>query len=387
MKKGFKKFFTKKDKSPQKEEAKEQEEAYVKVEGSTLTTLSNTELIDIIYKYDSELRYLNTQMETLKESQGKLTKCQEEMQLYRQHFEGMQEVVSEKNQEISRLKNEIDIKNQQNTEHIASLEKEFEEQKKETESEYLKKIQSLESLLQQKRSSEETGQSSEINQLEAQVKNLFEEKSVLAKENHELSEKIKVFEQENAKLSQNLDRALKKREVAKNEVLKLNKKLETLSQEPKSSPDKFGELFKLDNSDPSPAEQNSMYLLKKELEFLYKDLMNMIMNGSTTSAGDSLAYTISSEDFSNFERRLNNALVQVKEALDSPAEVATENSWSSKFSSAVARVKDNMSEKGPVKIFSCIGSQEEPRQRPRTNQGRRLISNTGGNRPRMGRNV
>ena len=53
--------------------------------------------------------------------------------------------------------------------------------------------------------------------------------------------------------------------------------------------------------------------------------MTMMMTCSTQKiAGDKMAYVIATEEFSQLERRLNNAVMQTSEAVDSPEAEAFE---------------------------------------------------------------
>lgn len=189
------------------------------------------------------------------------------------------------------------------------------------------------------------------------------------------------LEVENQKLIDYNAKLQKKREIAKAEVMRLSQKLET-----RSNPE-TKQWVKLNSAIVAPQESSAFVLIKMELEVLYKQLMTLMMNARTTS-GPRLDYLICAEDFSQFERRLNNLFMQVQESIDlpetttvllTPPEVS--KSWGKKLSGAVSSI---VSGRGPVKLFSCMSSDPSQTQTPKTVQGRALKSNTGDKRPTPG---
>lgn len=93
MKKGFKKLFAKKQlqESEAEETAPNQPEGYVAMDSKSLQSLSNKELFNIIYRYDTEVKHLNKQLvDTIELSNNKekdYQQCQEELKLYKEHLE------------------------------------------------------------------------------------------------------------------------------------------------------------------------------------------------------------------------------------------------------------------------------------------------------------
>ena len=173
-----------------------------------------------------------------------------------------------------------------------------------------------------------------------------------------------LMENENTRLQNELAASAKKRELAKNEVLRLEKRLQNTEREPprdqpnvnpESSQKK--EPLRLNKEEVLNEETYSnLMMLKMEFEGLYKELMNMMMTCSTQKiTGDKMAYVIATEEFSHLERRLNNAVMQTHEAVDTPEAEALaranstpeELGWKGKIYNAVDTIRNN-----PVKIFS-----------------------------------
>lgn len=181
------------------------------------------------------------------------------------------------------------------------------------------------------------------------------------------------LEVEKQRLETNFAKLQRKREMAKAEVLRLNHKIET-----QSSPG-TQQWLKLNSASVNPQDWSALASIRHELEVLYKQLMMLMMN-ARTSEGLKLDYLISADDFAQFERRLNNLFMQVHESMDctetEPAqEPSGTESWGTKFSGAVSSIRQSVSSRGPVKLFSCMTG--DSNHRPKTIQGRNLRSNTG----------
>jgi hypothetical protein len=115
--------------------------------------------------------------------------------------------------------------------------------------------------------------------------------------------------------------------------------------------------------------------MKKEFDVVYKHLMKLMMTSQTTkvSGSNRMAYLLDTEEFSQFERRLNNIVMQVHEVSENPVGMLGEmggrqalnqstpapdseasGGWKGKVSSAMSK----FTAKGPMKIFSCVLSED-----------------------------
>jgi hypothetical protein len=78
---------------------------------------------------------------------------------------------------------------------------------------------------------------------------------------------------------------------------------------PASDPTMAPEAVRLGGVQLEETECRILPLLKKEFEFLYKHLMKLMMTCKTSKlAGDRVAYLLDTDEFSMFERRLNNVV-------------------------------------------------------------------------------
>jgi hypothetical protein len=75
---------------------------------------------------------------------------------------------------------------------------------------------------------------------------------------------------------------------------------------------------------------------------------------------DALAYLIKIEDFTTFEKNMNNIVMQLHEQLD---EISEEKIWAAKAKSPqIGKAKGRT----PVKLFSCMADQDDaPRLIPK----------------------
>lgn len=331
---------------------------------------------------------LETEIRALKENLNQKEKKYNKKQ---SKLEVMQEQIGDKTNEAYKLKHEIETLKHNNQVEIFQLIENHRKEMSHQESCLKTKISELENVITQvRKGGEENGKQNEhalerLNTLELQNKEYNQELTRLNDFLKDQSAKVSGLEKENKQLHDNLIKANQKREAARQEVLKLSQRLDQKEKQVKTppSPVKEESSFKLNSAEMTAVEYKSLFNFKNELETLYKMLMKLMMNGNATQDGCSFVYNITSEDFSTFERRLNHTVMQIHEALEDPeAHIQTapsENSWSTRLNNAVSKVKKGMSERGPVKLFSCMSAQEESKGNmiPRTHQGRRLISNTG----------
>lgn len=84
-----------------------------------------------------------------------------------------------------------------------------------------------------------------------------------------------------------------------------------------------------------------------------------------------MAYIIDTEEFSTFERRLNDVVMGVHEAVDNPLAViqtqkpaTPSGGWKNKVSGAMNAFRA----KGPMKLFTCMSSDEPEKPGLRTEQ-------------------
>ncbi|CAG9320182.1 unnamed protein product [Blepharisma stoltei] len=302
--------------------------------------------------------------------------------------------ILEKSNQICKLKQELEgIKDKNQLEMLQIIEN----CKKETERierQYEEKIRELESTIANCKNEENRGNENNLEKLtivEQQNKEYAQKIRDLNEYLKEQSIKISELEKENKNLSESYKKSQHKRELARQELTKLSQKLEHKTPEislPSSQKTENFD-FKLNISEMSKYERKALSLFRLELESLYKMLMKIMMGSNTTKKNGICIYNIKSDDFSAVEKRLNNIVMQVHEALDTPETdsqafpIENTNSWSTKLSHAVSAVRHGMmTERGPVKLFSCMSSQEEFKGNmiPKSPQGKRLMSNTGGER-------
>ena len=225
--------------------------------------------------------------------------------------------------------------------------------------------------------------------LEEQVLELLQTKK-------SLTSRLEAFEQEEFKLKSQLESAQRKREQARTELIKLSQKLEQ-----KPSPAKEVQSEGLDAFFPTPApdaqEVKVLPRLKRDVDLIYKSLMRAMLTAKDVPfPSEDLTRDISGllmelELFSDVERKVNDLVMNLHEVMDS-SDVAIEclteacpQTWSGRITTAMANIKQTVKTVGPVKLFSCMpsvtGKQPPPMtMKPKTEQGRRILSSTGGDR-------
>jgi myosin heavy subunit len=94
MKKNLKNWFHKKEKTAASEETTNPQDGYTAMNSNSLYNLPAPELVGIIFKFDLEVKNLNKELASAKETLGsmktELPKVQEESLLYKQHNENLQ---------------------------------------------------------------------------------------------------------------------------------------------------------------------------------------------------------------------------------------------------------------------------------------------------------
>ena len=239
-------------------------------------------------------------------------------------------------------------------EKIAKIEKELQEKRNEIQTISIQLRENEEKL---RESEEKCAKLSNIS-AESQVKSIS------------LEEQLNKQGKEIGKLQIMLESAQKKRELARTEVIKLTQKLEQKHVDSESSP-------------VAQSEVPVLMALRRDLELTYKALVTLMMTGEQVSVPEATkrALLVDADAFSGIERRLNDLVMQAHEAMEAPEppdHPVTSTSWSGRLTSAVKQ-----SVKGPVKLFSCISAPSDQlnptiTMKPRTAQGQRLMSGTGG---------
>ncbi|OMJ78834.1 hypothetical protein SteCoe_21278 [Stentor coeruleus] len=190
----------------------------------------------------------------------------------------------------------------------------------------------------------------ELNTLKIQKNSQDEILNNTQSELHQKTIKISLLESEIQNLNNNLIESNNKTDLANTEIQKLSQKLEAQ----KSSQNSIAEIKIKSLSNPLPKEIDMLTYTKNELDILYKSLMKII------NPSDSLAYLIKIEDFTAFEKKMNNIVMQVHEQLD---EISEEKIWAAKAKSPqIGKAKGRT----PVKLFSCMADQDDaPRLIPK----------------------
>ena len=287
--------------------------------------------------YDTEIKALK---ESINNKDIKFTKKNTKI-------ENLHEQNVELQKAHSVLKFELDsLKIKQQEELIASQEK-FVLDKEESLARLNQKIIDLELEIQElnKTNENSTNLQSEILHLQKITQDQQERLSITLAELHEKTLKINSLEIENQKIAERLKRSENKRELARNEIIKLTQKIESTTAPIIENKLKNEANFNIDINS-SPKELDLVNLLKNELENIYKTLMKI------SYINDSVYYQIKIEDFSSFENKLNNIVMQLHEQLDERSQEQSLNiNQKNTISKPVGRL--------PIKIFSCIADQDE----------------------------
>lgn len=315
---------------------------------------------------------LETEIKAMRES---LARTDEKLRVKEERLEKLQETVLERQAELAGLKQEGESKRLEYTRSASLIEES-----------YRKDLEKLEGQLAKER--EERRKEGEIMQektekLAAAVK-LAEDKAaqqatkggyaeaeleLLRQTCESAINRANTLEVEKQRLEDSFTKLQRKREMAKAEVLRLSHKIET-----RSSPG-AQQWMKLNPSSVQSQDCSALASIRQELEGLYKQLMVLMLN-ARTSTGSKPDYLIGADEFSQFERRLNNLFVQVHDCIDLPeaepeqVQPPPPQTWGMKISGAVSSIRH-----GPVKLFSCMSG--DSNHRPKTVQGRGLRSNTG----------
>lgn len=148
---------------------------------------------------------------------------------------------------------------------------------------------------------------------------------------------------------ENLAVSEKKRNLAKDELLKLNQKLENTPHERAPIKPVHG-FVQVNSSTASLGEHKAMNVIKGQLDGLYKQLMDLMLSANTSRdvATRNVLYQIGSEEFSKFEKDLNKIVMNAHEAAENPNFVEQGSGWSGRFSNWA-----------PSKFFSCMSNDRQ----------------------------
>ena len=162
----------------------------------------------------------------------------------------------------------------------------------------------------------------------------------LTKQTQELESSLKICKE-------NLEVSQKKRELAKEEVIKLTQKLENNSHDRTPVKPSHSILPPTVTNTISIAEHKALQVLKGQLDTLYKSLMEIMLTAGTSREAITkvIQYQIPSEEFSKFEKDLNKIVMNAHEAAENPNFIEHGPGWMGRISSWA-----------PSKLLSCMNS-------------------------------
>ena len=150
---------------------------------------------------------------------------------------------------------------------------------------------------------------------------------------------------------ESLETSQKKRNLAKEELLKLTQKLESSHDRAPIKP--VHNVHSLVSANPPAStliEHKAVGVIKNQLDTLYKSLMDLMLSANTTRnpVNQAILYHIGSEDFSKFEKDLNKIVMNAHEASENPSFVEQGTGWTGRFSNWA-----------PSKFFSCMSNERQ----------------------------
>lgn len=197
----------------------------------------------------------------------------------------------------------------------------------------------------------------ELSKCNLKIKMIEKDMEICLKENLDLKNRLDDFGLTEKKLIEKLEKSQTKREIARKELIKIsklnNQDLQNVKDKTKFKLDhdfqnlditKLSEFTNMDNK-----EIEVINYFKQEVEQLYKTLMCLMIQSSTSEAKNLQILNIPTINFSTFERRLNNLVMQFHEMADSSEPITKKSS-----------ILSSISFNSKVNIFSCISSQNEP---------------------------
>ncbi|CAG9315228.1 unnamed protein product [Blepharisma stoltei] len=332
-----------------------------------------------------ELNAMNFQKEDLvKELRNCKSNCagkEDKLQKKCKKIKEIKEKLLVKTNECTKLESELNNEMYQNKNNLFAIKENFQKD--------------LEKLNIEKENQNKEYQEA-IKQLELSTENeikIVKEKIIeKSKENDnqklKISELEKLIENQNTKISSlEADEKLLKEKNLKNKTKKSALKAQISSLKDEIQREKNRSLthpepqFTLNLINISPKDAQALQSVSFELDSLYKHLMIMMMNGSSSLSSNPVNYSIPCQDFTAFEAKLNNLLMQIREALDSHPEEPQSSSWASKLKSSL-RANLNFKQNSPVKVLTCFSPKEETKVSTiaRPIAPKKIINKQGGGR-------
>ena len=333
-----------KDKAGLFENARKELEVQIHKKNSETEALAN-EISKLQFLKESS----DTEIRALKESLS-----HKDMKLKKKlvKIETLQEQNIDFQQRTSVMKYELDFLKQKSQDDQKALQVKCEQDKQEIENIYSEKNKALEIEIQvlNKRKEEFLSLEAEMAALLRTNKGQQDSLTNLLTEIHQKTIKITALESEITRLSDQLKKSNQKRELARNEILKLSQRLGcSLPSKPAIS-----QIEATIKAPMSRQEIDLLDFLKIEIDTMYKNLMKII------SGCDGTFYQIKIEDFSFFEKRINNMAMQLHEQLE---EISDEKIVNRR---EIATTSKPSKGRAPIKLFSCMADQDDaPRLIPK----------------------
>lgn len=346
-------------------------------EKSTLLATEKENYIKEKAHSDSDLKVMNKRQEDyvkrIQDLENSVKVKNEEFFKLKQEGKGVKAKLKEKEAEVKEMDAVVKGKAHRITElesQLAVIKQQLETIKKEFE-ESEGKVESLTEMLK----NEQQSKSSAITQIQEKLEKETSEKLEslthnLLKTTEDYKIKITTLEierssnfsqilqlktdlEESKKSLKNAEDALvisqQKRNLAKEELLKLTQKLENSHHDrPPIKP--IHGFVQVNSSTSSLSEHKAMNVIKSQLDTLYKALMDLMLSANTTRDATSrnIMYQIGSEDFSKFEKDLNKIVMNAHEAAENPNFIEQGSAWAGRFSNWA-----------PSKFFSCISNDRQ----------------------------
>ena len=335
-----------KDKTGLFENARKELEVQVNKKNSEVEILTN-EINKLQFLKESS----DTEIRALKESLS-----QKDIKIKKKlaKIETLQEQNIEFQQQSSVMKYELECLKKKSHEDQIALQEKCEQEKEDNEKIYSEKYKALELEIKalSKKNEECLALEAEMAALLRTNKGQQDSLTNLLTEIHQKNIKITSLELDITKLAEQLEKSNQKRELARNEIMKLTQRIGS-SLPPKAPTSQIEATVKIPET-ISRQEVDLLNFLKTEIDNMYKNLMKII------SGCDGTFYQIKIEDFSYFEKRINNIAMQLHEQLE---EISDEKVINSK---EIATNSKPSKGRTPIKLFSCMADQDDaPRLIPK----------------------
>ncbi|CAG9316602.1 unnamed protein product [Blepharisma stoltei] len=337
--------------------------------------------IESIKRENARLMFQRDSSETeIRSLKDNLEQKEKALQKKQAKIEELQEKLAQKSREYSAAEYTLETQKKESIDLNGKLLKKISE----IESSYKESLENADIQIRNLKSQLEgiketsTGNNAKLFSVESENKDFQEKLKNYQEECASYQAKVLELEVENKKISDKLNKSNQKRDLARKEIIKLSQKLDQKSEGNSSSFSHNPEdALNVSVKSITPPEFHIIEVFKSELENLYKLLMKMMMEGNQLSKKGETIYTINSADFSTFERKLNDIVMQIHETMDiyeasSHNRPSSERSWSSMLNGAISRITKGVGDRGPSKMFSCMSNQEDPNEnlvlRPQPNR-------------------